>query len=125
MTLGQYICHRARSCVPKARYDVAVDFECDSSRRMSEHHAQDFGVYALREKQPRTGVPQVSGQSLKYTMYTTGTPPKEFGPLLLVVKRGVWVPFVAPLCSKGLRLVTVRLPEKSSPIGPGLNRTLL
>jgi hypothetical protein len=29
--------------------------------------------------------------------------------------------FVAPLCIKGLRLVTAQLPEKSWPIGPGLN----
>jgi hypothetical protein len=28
------------------------------------------------------------------------------------------------MCIKGLRLVTVQLPEKSSPIGSGLNRTL-
>ncbi len=92
MTLGQYICHRARSCVPKARYDVAVDFECDSSRRMSEHLAQDFGVYALREKQRRTGVPQASGRFCRYTMYTTGTPPRAFCPSLLVVAiRAIWL----------------------------------
>jgi hypothetical protein len=30
------------------------------------------------------------------------------------------VAFVAPLCSKALRLVTLQLPEKFSPIGPGL-----
>jgi hypothetical protein len=29
------------------------------------------------------------------------------------------VAFVAPLCSKGLRLATVQLPENSCPIGPG------
>src|SRR5215204_4138845 len=33
------------------------------------------------------------------------------------------VAFVAPSCSKGLRLVTAQLPEKYPPIGPGLNRT--
>src|SRR5829696_3281440 len=37
-------------------------------------------------------------------------------------KRGDLVLFVAPLCIKGLRLVTARLPEKSSPIAPGLNQ---
>ena len=37
-------------------------------------------------------------------------------------KRGDLVLFVAPFCIKGLRLVTVRLPEKSSPIGPGRNQ---
>src|SRR5215212_10546812 len=37
-------------------------------------------------------------------------------------KRGDLVLFVAPPCIKGLRLVTARLPEKSSPIGPGLNQ---
>jgi hypothetical protein len=36
-------------------------------------------------------------------------------------KRSDLVPFVAPLCIKGLRLVTVQLPEKCSPIGPGLS----
>jgi len=38
-------------------------------------------------------------------------------------KRGNLVAVVAPLCIKGLRLVTVQLPEKSWPTGPGLNRT--
>jgi hypothetical protein len=33
------------------------------------------------------------------------------------------VAFGAPVCIKGLRLVTTQLPEKSPPIGPGLNRT--
>jgi hypothetical protein len=33
------------------------------------------------------------------------------------------VPFVAPLCIKGLRLVTMQLPKKCSPIGPWLKRT--
>src|SRR5215203_2315684 len=33
------------------------------------------------------------------------------------------VAFVTPLCSKGWRLVTLQLPEKSCPIGPGLCRT--
>jgi hypothetical protein len=33
------------------------------------------------------------------------------------------VAFVAPLCSKALRLVTLQLPENSCPIGPGLERT--
>jgi hypothetical protein len=37
-------------------------------------------------------------------------------------KRSDLVLFVAPLCIKGLRLVTARVPEKSSPIGPGLNQ---
>src|SRR5829696_7619705 len=41
----------------------------------------------------------------------------------LTSKRSDLVLFVAPLCIKGLRLVTGQLPEKSSPIGPGLNRT--
>jgi hypothetical protein len=31
--------------------------------------------------------------------------------------------FVAPTCIKGLRLVTVRIPENSQPIGPRFNRT--
>jgi hypothetical protein len=35
-----------------------------------------------------------------------------------VSKRGELVPFVAPLCGKVLRLVTVQLPEKSWPLGP-------
>jgi hypothetical protein len=35
-------------------------------------------------------------------------------------KNGDYVAFVAPLCSKPLRLVAARLPEKSSPIGPEL-----
>src|SRR5215218_3382830 len=41
----------------------------------------------------------------------------------LTSKRSDLALFVAPICIKGLRLVTVQLPEKSSPIGPGLNRT--
>jgi hypothetical protein len=36
-------------------------------------------------------------------------------------KRGDQVAFVAPLCIKGLRLVTLQLPENFSPIGPGLS----
>src|SRR5215208_3741833 len=38
-------------------------------------------------------------------------------------KRPDLVAVVAPLCIKGLRRVTVQLPEKSSPIGPGTDRT--
>src|SRR5687767_6294134 len=34
-------------------------------------------------------------------------------------KRSDLAPFVAPLCIKGLRLVTVRLPEKSCTVGQG------
>ncbi len=37
-------------------------------------------------------------------------------------KRSDLVAVVAPLCIKELRLVTMQLPEKFSPIGPGLNR---
>src|SRR5215213_2302114 len=37
-------------------------------------------------------------------------------------KRPDLVPFVAPLCIEELRLVTVQLPEKCSPMGLGLNR---
>src|SRR5829696_2561310 len=33
------------------------------------------------------------------------------------------VAFVAPSCSKALRLVTLQLPENYCPIGPGLSRT--
>ena len=33
------------------------------------------------------------------------------------------VAFVAPLCSKALRLATSQLPENSCPIGPGQSRT--
>ena len=33
------------------------------------------------------------------------------------------VAVVAPMCIKRLRLVTVQLPEKFSPIGPGTHRT--
>src|SRR5215203_5080396 len=38
-------------------------------------------------------------------------------------KRPDQVAFVAPSCSKVLRLATTRLPEKSTPIGPGKSRT--
>jgi hypothetical protein len=38
-------------------------------------------------------------------------------------KRGELVAVVAPMCIKGLRLVTVQLPEKFSPIGVGTNRS--
>jgi hypothetical protein len=38
-------------------------------------------------------------------------------------KRGNQVAFVSSACIKGLRLVTVQLPEKFSPIGPEFNRT--
>jgi hypothetical protein len=38
----------------------------------------------------------------------------------LASERSDYVVFVAPLCIKGLRLVTVQLPEKSWRIGPGL-----
>jgi hypothetical protein len=37
-------------------------------------------------------------------------------------KRPELVAVVAPICIKGLRLVTVQLPEKFSPIGLGTNR---
>src|SRR5215208_3525831 len=37
-------------------------------------------------------------------------------------KRSDLVLFVAPLCIKEVRLVTARLPEESSPFGPGLNQ---
>jgi hypothetical protein len=33
------------------------------------------------------------------------------------------VAVVAPMCIKGLRLVTTQLPEKFSPIGEGTNRS--
>src|SRR5215212_7422785 len=33
------------------------------------------------------------------------------------------VAVIAPMCIKGLRLVTVQLPEKFSPIRPGTNRS--
>jgi hypothetical protein len=33
------------------------------------------------------------------------------------------VAVVAPMCIKELRLVTIQLPEKFSPIGAGINRT--
>src|SRR5215217_1872623 len=36
-------------------------------------------------------------------------------------KRSDLVAVVAPMCIKGLRLVTVQLPEKSWPFGPALN----
>ena len=36
-------------------------------------------------------------------------------------KRSDLIAVVAPLCIKGLRLVTAQLPEIFSPIGPGLN----
>src|SRR5215208_3736723 len=39
------------------------------------------------------------------------------------LKRGDLVAVVAPFCIKGLRLVTMQLPEKFSPIGVGTNRT--
>src|SRR5215212_2010038 len=45
------------------------------------------------------------------------------GGTVLGSKRGDQVAFVAPLCIKALRLVTLQLPEKFSPIGPGLDRT--
>src|SRR5688572_1567525 len=38
-------------------------------------------------------------------------------------KRGDLVAVVVSMCIKGLRLVTVRLPEKFSPIGLGTNRS--
>src|SRR5215203_3256718 len=38
-------------------------------------------------------------------------------------KPGNYVPFVAPLCINGLRLVTAQLPEKSWPIGLGHGRS--
>jgi hypothetical protein len=37
-------------------------------------------------------------------------------------KRRDLVAFVAPLCSKTLRLATSQLPENSCPIGPGQSR---
>src|SRR5215212_7448547 len=56
-----------------------------------------------------------SGASPSTRLQHEGTP--------LASKRSDLVPFVAPICIKGMRLVTVQLPEKSSPIGPGINRT--
>jgi hypothetical protein len=38
-------------------------------------------------------------------------------------KRSELVAVVAPMCIKGLRLVTAQLPEKFSPIGVGTNRS--
>ena len=38
-------------------------------------------------------------------------------------KRSDLVAVVAPMCIKGLRLVTIQLPEKFSPIGVGTNRS--
>src|SRR5829696_10488020 len=38
-------------------------------------------------------------------------------------KRSELVAVVAPICIKGLRLVTMQLPEKFSPIGVGANRS--
>src|SRR5215211_7793635 len=55
-----------------------------------------------------------SGASPSTRLQHEGTP--------LASKSADLVPFVAPICIKGLRLVTARLPEKSSPIGPGLNQ---
>jgi hypothetical protein len=49
--------------------------------------------------------------------------PLQHGDTLLASIRSDLVPFVAPICIKGLRLVTVQLPKRSSPIGPGINRT--
>jgi hypothetical protein len=55
-----------------------------------------------------------SGASPSTQLQHGGTP--------LASKRSDLVPFVAPICIKGLRLVTGQLPEKSSPIGAGINR---
>src|SRR5215208_5783685 len=41
----------------------------------------------------------------------------------LAPKRDELVAVVAPMCIKGLRLVTMQLPEKFSPIGEGTNRS--
>jgi hypothetical protein len=48
---------------------------------------------------------------------------ERHGGTILGSKRTYQVAFVAPLCIKGLRLVTLQLPENFSPIGPGLRRT--
>jgi hypothetical protein len=47
--------------------------------------------------------------------------PERHGSTTSEPKRGDQVAFVAPLCIKGLRLVTLQLPENFSPIGPGLS----
>src|SRR5215207_6103299 len=49
--------------------------------------------------------------------------PERHGGNVLGSKRTYLVAFVAPLCSKALRLVTLQLPENSCPIGPGQSRT--
>jgi hypothetical protein len=49
------------------------------------------------------------------------SPRERHGSTTSEPKRGDQVVFVAPLCIKGLRLVTLQLPEKFSPIGPGLS----
>jgi hypothetical protein len=44
---------------------------------------------------------------------TVTSTPKLRGATTSASKRGEYVPFVAPLCIKGLQVVTVQLPEKS------------
>src|SRR5215216_3879395 len=46
--------------------------------------------------------------------------PERHGATPSAPKRADLVAFGTPLCSKGWRLVTLQLPEKSCPIGPGL-----
>jgi hypothetical protein len=49
--------------------------------------------------------------------------PERPGGTVLGSKRTYQVAFVATLCIKGWRLVTLQLPENFSPTGPGLDRT--
>jgi hypothetical protein len=49
--------------------------------------------------------------------------PQQHGGTPSASKRSDLVAVVAPMCVKELRLVTMQLPEKSSPIRTGLNRT--
>jgi hypothetical protein len=75
-----------------------------------------------------TGVRGKKTNSRKFTVASnpsgaTLSTRQRHGGTLQAAKRGDLVLFVAPTCIKGLRLVTVRLPENSQPIGPGFNRT--
>src|SRR5215208_3363077 len=102
---------------PPVRYILEVEGSGYSSFHLSSARCVRYSPECVEKR-----------NSAKFTVANdpSGASPStrlQHGDTLLASIRSNLVPFVAPIYIKGLRLVTVQLPEKSSSIGPGINRT--
>jgi hypothetical protein len=116
---GRNFTPSATSTGPKARaiaagtLGVLVSETLDKHRGANDHLLKSTVQSRILGSSQYQAVHQVQQQASNYRL----------GGASSASKRGDLVPFVAPLCIKGLRLATVQLREKSRPLKLGLNRT--